>query len=306
MLQRAAIICGLVLVSGCATGGHAGTDAAKLTATEKMVWSTYAIGTHKGLATCVVVKRNNPRLYPVLITSAHVLAVAPRGPFFIATRLPGDDGNPIVSLMEFRPSPDAEPAYVRHPVYDIAAIEVPIPPELAAELTLPSFIHENAIVSSTEHRHVGDDVSVLGFPKIYPGTVGAFPVLRGGRVASYSVPSQSNAARFLINANVYPGDSGAPVFAAHSRGVPPLLGIITERIGPLDGAVPLAVAIDSSAVRETLQLLNAREGRLSLSRQTSARTTEPQLPTPPTIKMLGTRESWKHIAPLPVPVRAHP
>ena len=118
-----------------------------------MVWSTYAIGTRHGLGTCVVVKRTDSgarNVFPVLITSAHLLSVAPHGPFFIAARLPGDNGRSSVALLEFEPSPTAEPAYVRHPVYDVAAIELPLPPEIATQLVFPSFVSETAIGTASD------------------------------------------------------------------------------------------------------------------------------------------------------------
>lgn len=283
----------LFAISGCATvdrttGGH-------LTSTEKMVWSTYAIGTRKGLATCVVVKRSGSsaarNLFPVLITSAHVLSVAPHGPFFIVARVPSDAGGSSVALLEFQPSSSAEPAYVRHPEYDVAAIELPIPPEIAAQLAFPSFVNEKAIGLRADAPRVGDEVSVLGFPQVFPGTKGGFPVLRAGRVASYAAGPQSDWGKFLLNTNVYPGDSGGPVFAAHRRGAPHLIGMVTERIGPRDGSVPLAVAIDARVIRETLQLLSAKE--TSVAPMPPARRNRiPAQQPPPTVKLLGAPPKW--------------
>ena len=80
-------------------------------------------------------------------------------------------------------------------------------------------------------------------------------MFRHGTIASYSCGSQVDLEKYLIHTNVYSGDSGGPVFAVRNRGAPALLGLISERIGPKAGAVPLAVAIDSSVIRETLALL---------------------------------------------------
>ena len=64
----------------------------------------------------------------------------------------------------------------------------------------------------------------------------------------------------MINTNVYPGDSGGPVFAADNHGTPRLIGMVTQRVGrDPRAAVPIAVAVDASAIRETLQLLGKRE-----------------------------------------------
>ncbi len=298
-------ILGLVAASGCGTLQSTGSP--RLTSTEKMVWSTYAIGTRHGLATCTVVNRTGAgsNVFPVLITSAHVLSVAPRGPFFIAARVPGEGGGSTVALLEFQPSPAAEPAYVRHPDYDVAAIELPIPQEIAAQLTFPSFISEKAIGTAADAPHVGDEVSVLGFPQVLPGTKGGFPVLRAGRIASYTDRPRSEWGKFLLHTNVYPGDSGAPVFAAHRRGGPHLLGMVAERIGPLGGSVPLAIAIDARVIRETLALLNAKER--SLAAITSPRKNlTPAKELPPTVKLLGAIPPWMRDARLEMRAASRP
>jgi hypothetical protein len=96
---------------------------------------------------------------------------------------------------------------------------------------------------------------LLGFPKVFPGTEGGFPVFRSGRIASYSCGSQADLEQYLVNANVYSGDSGGPVFAVRKHGAPQPLGLACQRIGPKAGVVPLAVVIDATVIRQTLALL---------------------------------------------------
>jgi Trypsin-like peptidase domain len=270
ILRAIALVLAATFVSACATGIGPG---ANLTAAEKMMWSTYAVATSKAMATCVVVNRRDPSapggIVPVLVTSAHVLSVAPHGPYFLAIRTPNPAANPNVSILEFEPAWLAEPAYVRHPQHDIAALELRIPPEMADVVSVPSFINENAIARRGDEPHVGEPISVLGFPTVFPGTEGAFAILRAGRIASYSAGSSRDWEKFLINASVYSGDSGGPVFAARRRGAPKLLGVVTERIGKKPGAVPLAVAVNASVIRETLQLLAERDRRFSDKRVVS-------------------------------------
>ena len=101
--------------------------------------------------------------------------------------------------------------------------------------------------------------SVLGFPSVFPGTRGAFPILRAGKIASYSPGPATDRETFLINTNVYSGDSGAPVFASSPNGKLRLLGLLTQRIGRKEGSVPLAVAINASVISETLKLEAAQQ-----------------------------------------------
>ncbi len=250
------------VLSGCA-GLDMGT-ASGLTPSEKMMWSTYAVGTPKGMATCVIINRRDPTAphgtAPVLVTAGHVLAAAPHGPYFLAIRVPNPNGNPDVAILELKPAWYGQTAYTRHPQHDIAAIELRIPDELADTVDLPSFIDESAVGGRTDEPHPGEPVSVLGFPKVFPGTEGGFAVLRGGRIASYSPGGRRSREKFLVNTYAYSGDSGGPVFAEERHGGrPKLLGILTERIGKKAGEVPLAVAVNATVIRETLELLAIRE-----------------------------------------------
>lgn len=260
ILPAIALVLAGTLLSACATGMGPGTN---LTAAEKMMWSTYALATPRGMATCVVVNRKDPSashgITPVIVTSAHVLSVAPHGPFYLVIRNPRIGGSPQVGILEFQaPDPTGRP-FVQHPRHDVAALELQIPPEFANQVSLTSYIDEKSIGRASDQAHAGDEISVLGFPRVFPGTEGGFPVLRGGRIASYSAGSSIDREKFLINTNVYGGDSGGPVFTGRRLGRPKLVGIVTERIGEKGNGTPLAVAVNATVIRETLRLQAARE-----------------------------------------------
>jgi hypothetical protein len=204
------VIAALAL-QGCANPPIAGGS--NLTTAEKMMWSTYAIATPKGLATCMIVNRRDPvaphHTVPVLITAAHVLASAPRGPFYVVVRTPNGSEAPSLEILEFAPSAGIAHPFFQHPSHDVAMLELNIPPDLAGEATLPSFLNESDIGRTADVPHAGDDVSVLGFPHVLPGTLGAFPVLRAGRVASRVQGPGADNERLLINTSAFAGDSGA-------------------------------------------------------------------------------------------------
>ena len=173
------------------------------------MWSTYAIATPKGLATCIIVNRRDQvaphHTVPVLITAAHVLATAPRGPFYVVVRTPNESEAPSLEILEFAPSPGMAHPFFRHPLHDVAVLELNIPLDLAGEATLPSFLNETDIGRAADIPHAGDDVSVLGFPHVLPGTLGAFPVLRGGRIASRVQGPAADSERLLINTSAFCG-----------------------------------------------------------------------------------------------------
>ena len=146
------------------------------------MWSTYLIATPRGVGTCVIVNRKDRSapggIRPVLVTSAHVLTNAPKGPFYLACRHQEPGQSPLVDILEIDPPDQTAAVFVRHPQYDVAAMEIQLPLELANEVVLSSFLDESAIAAGAGDLHPGDDVSVLGFPSVFPGTKGAFAVLR--------------------------------------------------------------------------------------------------------------------------------
>ena len=230
------------------------------------MWSTYAIGTAKGMAACVIVNRRDPSarhgIVPVLVTAAHVLAAAPHGPYYIAIRTPRPGGNPDLAILEFNPGPVAKTAYTQLPYHDVAALELRIPDAVADVISLPSYIDESAIARLGDEWHVGDAVSVLGFPKVFPGTEGGFGVLRGGTIASYSPGGPRDREKFLVNANVYRGQWWAGVCWGPWRWAE--VGWALDRTNwQKAGEVPLAVAVDATVIRETLQALAQPDRRSS-------------------------------------------
>jgi len=124
ILRAIALVLAATFVSACATGIGPG---ANLTGAEKMMWSTYAIATSKGMATCVVMNRKDltaPHgIVPVLTTSAHVLSVAPQGPFYVVIRTPRIGGSPQIGVLEFQAPDSTERPFVQHSRHDVAALE---------------------------------------------------------------------------------------------------------------------------------------------------------------------------------------
>ena len=271
ILGTAVALCGGCAFAPVGSGPH-------LTATEQMMWSTYPLATPRGMASCVLVNRHDPSapngVVPLLITAAHVVASAPQGPFYLFVRQPQANKNPAVAVLELTSMINGDSAFFAHPDADIAVLELRIPPQLATEISLRSFVDERTIGRAKDDPRVGDELSILGFPKVFPGTEGAFPVLRSGKMASYSLTGRNDHEKFLINATAYPGDSGAPVFASDRRGGLHLVGLLTERIGARDQGVPLAIAINAADIRQTLDL-QSDHARVYLgdeTRTTKART----------------------------------
>lgn len=253
----------IAAVCGCRGPGDSGP---RLNAAEQMMWSTYPVGTNKGAGTGIAVSLREAGVpggtVTAVVTSAHVLESARNGPVFIALRLPDGNGNAETAILRYAPPRSSESFYVRHPHHDVAAFAIDIPPEAAGIIELPTCLDSKYIGSGGPALHAGDEVFFAGFPEVMPFMDGTFPILRSGRVASYPAGTPEVNNMFCINADAYPGDSGAPVFSTRTRGRPRLAGMIVQRVeGDKHTSSHLAIAVHSSAIRETLELLAARERR---------------------------------------------
>ncbi|MCF7786853.1 MAG: serine protease [Prosthecobacter sp.] len=244
--------------------------AGRMNVPEKMMWSTYPLATFKGAATGFVINRRDSGApggkVPVIFTSVHVLETMGKGPLIIGFRILDAAGEARVALLAFIPPKPAgkKKFYVRHPDFDIAAFALHIPAEIAARADVPSCLNENSLSRDGKALHVGEEVSFLGYPDVLPGTDGAFPLLRSGRVASYPLGTAQAQGRFLINSDVYPGDSGAPVFINSTGTRPELVGMIIQRISPKASHFShFAVAVDADVIRQTLALVQASENHMA-------------------------------------------
>jgi hypothetical protein len=262
---------GTALLAGCA-GWRPTVTGGRLNATERMMWSTYPILTQSGAATGFIIQMPDARgrVPPVMVTSLHVVETIGRAPFIVGMRAPNVDGSPRVAPLMMQPEGGKKTRfYVRHPKHDIAAFRLDLGP--VAELLSPvSFLNESSFAPRGQKLRAGTDVSFLGFPDVMPGTAGAFPVLRSGKVASYSADASRSEPYFLIDSDVYPGDSGAPVFAAGRGARPVLAGLILRRVADNQTDFShLAIAVEAEAIRETLRILADREAGISNVKSTA-------------------------------------
>lgn len=97
---------------------------------------------------------------------------------------------------------------------DLAVMEIPIPQEADIREASPlstTLLADDGILQKYEVQP-GDELMVLGFPFGAEANVAGFPILRSGRVASYPLLPTELTASFLLDFEVFPGNSGGPVF----------------------------------------------------------------------------------------------
>ena len=123
----------------------------------------------------------------------------------------------------------------------------------------------------------GDDLLVLGFPYGAEANKAGFPILRSGRIANYPLIPTKMTKTFLLDFEIFGGNSGGPVFmCSRNRAfggstqigvVSQLMGIVThekgfvEHVKTIDEEIlkkhklSLAVIVHASFLKELLLLL---------------------------------------------------
>jgi S1-C subfamily serine protease len=151
------------------------------------------------------------------------------------------------------------PLWTRHPVQDIAVIEIKAPEEFARAAVPKSWLADDRTFDDYGVGP-GDEMMTLGFPRGWTPCRAGFPILRSGRVASYPLSPVGDFPTFLIDLRVLPGNSGGPVFMAEygkrrpdsEQASPPVIsGVLTKQI-----ELEIGVVVHAQFVRETLELLD--------------------------------------------------
>ena len=110
-----------------------------------------------------------------------------------------------------------KPLWIRHPDVDVAAMRVALPEDADIRLVSTMLLATDETLKEFQ-VHPGDQVMVLGFPYGMEANEAGFPILRSARIASYPLIPTAKTKTFLLDFEVFPGNSGGPVlFYAENR-----------------------------------------------------------------------------------------
>lgn len=136
------------------------------------------------------------------------------------------------------------PLWTRHPEVDVAAMRVKLPKDADVKLISTNLLGTDSILEQFQ-VHPGDQLLLLGFPYGAEANDAGFPILRSGRIASYPLTPTRKIRTFLLDFEVFRGNSGGPVlFYAENRfyagGVHLgttqfIIGVVSEEKGVTDG-----------------------------------------------------------------------
>lgn len=245
--------------------------------------STFVISAPGSTGTSFIVGHRESPQEPfgkfTLITAAHVLEQMTGSEAVLHLRRKDNNGDWIRRTYAMVIRDGTKNLWVRHPREDIAAMYVKLP----KDVVFPNLDSSDFLASDNDLEsiglHPGDEVLCLGFPVGRAANDAGFPVLRSGRIASYPILPTNKTRSFLMDANIWPGNSGGPVYYSYSSrfidgvtvqragghqqilGMVVQSGLFSKQMDTLTGpriesySSGLAVIVHSSFIRETIGLL---------------------------------------------------
>jgi hypothetical protein len=172
--------------------------------------------------------------------------------------------------------------YSTHPTADIAAIDVALPNDTivvqrGADVISSDWLATDEFLESIA-IHPGDELLCLGYPLGLAANDAGYPILRGGKIASYPLIPLKKANRILYDFQVQPGNSGGPVYFSFTGRIrkghlPPLGTVVTyqkliglviqkaDRVGNVDPFIGLI--IPSVYIKETLDRMAGFESKIN-------------------------------------------
>jgi S1-C subfamily serine protease len=212
----------------------------------------------------------------VFVTAAHVLAESKSDIAVLHLRKRSSDGFERLPV-KIQIRAGGKPLWTQHPTADVALMRLKLPEE-AHLLLAPT----DLLASDERLRQLavgpGEELLVLGFPFGAESSPSGFPILRSGRIASYPLLPAREVKTFLMDFQVFRGNSGGPVFLMSKQRegsggtlaagpVLSLVGLVSqeqqfrERIQSLaeitvrTHRLGLAVVVHAHFIRETIDLL---------------------------------------------------
>jgi len=245
-----------------------------------MMRNTYKLEGEGSTGSCFLIgkplKDDPTRANLVLVTAAHVLEQMKGTAATIYLRKKQDD-----LFMKFpwgiRTRQGDNPCWIKNRSgLDVAAMYVALPTDIDCQLLPITMLADNKILTEFE-VHPGDEMCCLGFPLGFEANEAGFPILRSGRVASFPLVPTEKYKSFLLDFQVYRGNSGGPVYfvetnrsyagATHISRIQFITGIVSRACSVKESIIglyekkeqehplALAVIVQAAYILETINQL---------------------------------------------------
>jgi hypothetical protein len=169
----------------------------------------------------------------------------------------------------------------RHPQADVAAMYIRLPNGTFDGILLPTttFLAQDKDLQEYG-MHPGDELNCLGYPLGAESNDSGFPILRSGKIASFPLLPTKQTVVFLMDFQIFGGNSGGPVYVSQSGGTrlidgntrlgvnfQTIVGLVSQEVllkeqqrslyerSERDYPLKLARVVHASFIRETLETL---------------------------------------------------
>ena len=226
--------------------------------------STFKIQSGSSFGTVFILGEPIPdmegRVAYVLFTARHVLDKIEKDTAILWLRKKNNNKYEKVSY-DIRVRNKGTPLWKNHPDVDLSCMRISLPKIADVSLLTTDLIATDEFIEKYE-IHPGEDLLVLGYPLGAGSNEAGFPVLRSGRIASFPLLPTKDNKTFLLDFEVFPGNSGGPVFIKsrnRAYGGSTHIGIISQVMGIVSGEkfIPQKV--------ETLDEITIKKHKLSLA-----------------------------------------
>ncbi len=206
---------------------------------------------------------------PVMVTAAHVLEGISGQTATVYLR-------EKVTQRQFKNHPNTvhirkgkEPLWVRHPNADVAVMKIALPDYVFTQAKEVPGLSTNLLADDEmieEYEiHPGDELQCLGYPLGKGANAAGFSILRSGKIASYPLTPAKKTKSFLFDFEIFPGNSGGPVYFVDEGRTYGGVTHVGETIQVVVGLVSqqheklrLAVIVPAHFIKETLELLDKK------------------------------------------------
>lgn len=154
---------------------------------------------------------------PLLVTNKHVISGSKDGRLILTTR--NEDGSPEIGNKREFYIPNFEKIFIPHPDNDVDLAVLPIAPLLNHVNAFTQHLDESLLPTEENIKDIFamDDIIMIGYPNSLIDLENNLPICRKGIAATPPQVDYAGKKQFLIDAAVYPGSSGSPVFLYNSN-----------------------------------------------------------------------------------------
>jgi len=193
----------------------------------------------------------------VLVTAAHVFESVKGDEMTVVFRKRDENGKWARSERKLTFKEGEKKLWSKHADVDAAAIVLPegLCSCVVAAIQTEYLLDDKKLEEFDVHP--GKDLICLGFPYGIESSPAGFPILRSGKIASYPIFPSKETKSFLFDFNVFPGNSGGPVYFEDAnprgKGNSLIIGVRRGIIGLVTSELSLSTLVQAPREQRQIQ-----------------------------------------------------